>query len=188
MRRSNTVYLLRHAHTEVDSGHPVSSWSLSSKGLEQARAAKDAIGLNFDSIYSSSEKKAIQTAEIFLPSPENNILTNHLLNELNRDAGPFMTSEDYKKAVKFALENPEHGVHHWEPARNAYRRFLQGIKQIEEENAGAIILVVSHGLVLSLFFAYALGQIESIYKRWRKLESCSWGIMKNSTIIKDIVI
>ncbi|NHI83088.1 MAG: histidine phosphatase family protein [Candidatus Thorarchaeota archaeon] len=188
MVRNNTLYLLRHAHTQIDSRLPASSWVLSEEGIRQAKAARASIGLGFDRIYSSEERKAIQTAEFFLSSSEEEIVATSLLNELNRDKGSSLSSDDYFKAVETTLANPHCSVHNWESAQSAHERFLQAIRQIDNENLNAPILIVSHGLVLSIYFAKALGQIEAVYERWKKLRFCSWGIVENKNIIKDIIV
>lgn len=181
------LYLLRHAHTRINPERPTSGWVLSEQGHQQAKTVRDTIGLVFDRIYSSEEKKAVQTAEFFLHLPQAQIRRSPLLNELNRDQTPYLSSENYYDAVETALTNPSLKVHEWETAENAHSRFLQGLKRINMQNSNALLLVVSHGLVLSLFFSKALDQLDAVYERWKRLQFCGWGIIEDECITKDII-
>lgn len=60
----NTLYILRHAATKLDSSKPVSKWVLSEEGKQQAeKLAKSGVFNDVDIIISSAEEKAHQTAK-----------------------------------------------------------------------------------------------------------------------------
>jgi len=185
---NNKIYFLRHGHSVIQEDRPASSWPLSEEGKDQAESAKTAMGVVFDVVISSNERKAIQTAEVFLAGTPLNLSTDSLFNELDRDRGPFLSKEEYSQSVEKAMANPMVGIHHWEPTQSALARFTKGVEWIEETHTSKHILLVSHGIVLSLYFATLLGIGSSVFSRWRKLRPCSWGIVENQLVVRDIVI
>ncbi|KKR76089.1 MAG: hypothetical protein UU19_C0037G0007, partial [Candidatus Curtissbacteria bacterium GW2011_GWD1_40_8] len=65
---NNTFYFLRHGQTKRDSGVPISKWTLSDKGEEQAKKlAQEGVFKDADLVFSSTEDKAYKTA---LPTAE----------------------------------------------------------------------------------------------------------------------
>ncbi|MFX0044435.1 MAG: histidine phosphatase family protein [Candidatus Hermodarchaeota archaeon] len=181
------IHLLRHAETKLDPGVPADRWHISEVGAGSAQVlASSGVFDNVDMIVTSAEDKAYETALPIAKRIDADITRNSSFNELNRGTGPFTSHEEYLERVHSALSVPESSICGWETAANALRRFEQGIHNIESETAARSLLLVSHGLVLSLYFAHLLGT-EEVYKRWRRLDFCSWGTVRNSRVVKDIV-
>jgi broad specificity phosphatase PhoE len=181
------IHLLRHAETKLDPSIPVDRWHLSEEGLESAQAlASSGVFDNVDMIVTSAEDKAYQTAVPIAKRIDADIASNSSFNELNRGFGPFTSHQEYLEQVRIALTVPESSASGWETAADALRRFEQGIDSIESGTGASSLLLVSHGMVLSLYFAHLL-KAEEVYKRWRRLDFCSWGTVTNRKVVKDIV-
>ncbi|UCH04892.1 MAG: histidine phosphatase family protein [Candidatus Thorarchaeota archaeon] len=181
------IHLLRHAETKLDPSVPADRWHISEKGMESARVlASSGVFDNVDMIVTSAEDKAYETAMPIAKRIDVDITRNSSFNEMNRGTGPFTSHEEYLERVHSALSVPESSISGWETAANALRRFEQGIHNIESETGARSLLLVSHGLVLSLYFAHLLGT-EEVYERWRRLDFCSWGTVRNRKVVKDIV-
>lgn len=123
---NNTFYFLRHGETKKDKNIPISQWTLSEKGDEQAeRLAQEGVFKDVDIIISSTEQKAYQTAKPTADALGKEIRQIEEISELDRDKGGFMESEEYEKAVKYCLEHLDKSIHNWETANNALERFAK---------------------------------------------------------------
>ncbi|MFO7837452.1 MAG: histidine phosphatase family protein [Candidatus Thorarchaeota archaeon] len=184
---SKKLLFLRHSESELDFSIPASQWGLSRRGRRQAKEL--ALSGSFDDVeyvITSEEKKALQTAT---PIAERNSLTIYEMsefNELNRDVATPVTIAEYEAAVKRALEHPHQNIHGWERASKALKRFTRGV-HITKSGDGERILVVSHGIVLTLYFGLLTNEMDNLYKRWKKLGFDDWGIVKNEKVVKDII-
>ncbi|MHA2378135.1 MAG: histidine phosphatase family protein [Candidatus Thorarchaeota archaeon] len=181
------IHLLRHAETKLDPCVPADRWHISEEGAKSARVlASSSVFDSVDLIVASAEEKAYETAVPIAKRIGAEITRNPSLNELNRGDGPFTLHSGYLKRVRLALSDQESSISGWETAANALRRFEQGIQEIESSMRARTLLLVSHGLVLSLYFAHLL-KTEEVYERWRRLDFCSWGTVRNREVVRDIV-
>jgi len=78
-------------------------------------------------------------------------------------------------------------MHGWETALHALCRFTGVLEEIASEEEDRRILIVSHGCVLSLYFADLLNSLDNVYERWRKIRFCSWGKVESGKVLKDII-
>ncbi len=181
------IHLLRHAETRLDSNVPADRWHISEEGMESARIlASSGVFDEVDMIVTSDENKALETAEPFAKRIDAEIIRNSSFNELDRGTGPFTSREEYLERVRTALGAPESSTSGWEVAANALGRFTKGIDAFESGTGARSILLVSHGLVLSLYFAHLLNA-KDVYERWRRLGFCYWGTVRGGKVLKDIV-
>lgn len=187
--RNNTFTLLRHAETALEKGKVVSKWSLSKRGEKQAlKISQQAIFQTIDKIYTSKEQKAYQTILPLAKALDKKISRKEAFNELNRDKGSYLESKEvYQQTVKQCFSNPNHSINNWEKAYDALERFSQGIHLIDRNYENRKILIVSHGLVLNLYFAKLSEQLARVYDRWLATSFCAYGVVQNKRIIKDIV-
>ena len=79
------------------------------------------------------------------------------------------------------------GIHGWETIDSAMKRFNQGVEELSSKYHSKKLLVVSHGIVLTMYFASLLNCMDEAFDRWKKLRFCSYGIVKNGEVIKDII-
>jgi broad specificity phosphatase PhoE len=185
---SNSIYFLRHAETTVDPSLPSHEWSITPNGLRQARelAKSDVFG-NIEGIVHSSEKKARQTADAFAEELAVDIYEIPELDELRRPHGDFLTNREYRSLVRETLMNWDHNVYGWESSTGALQRFVEGVKRINIMFYSRNILVVSHGLVLTLYFCQ-LRNFQSIaYERWTQMQFLAWGLVRDERVLIDLL-
>jgi len=183
----NTFYLLRHGKTRVDSSVPISQWSLSDVGENQAQKLADSgVFSSIDIIICSGEEKSYQTAKPIAKNLGKEIIHYDDLSELNRDKGGFMSPEEYERTIEQCLSDRDNSIHNWETANSALNRFSQRIDSLKREYSGKKILIVGHGFTMNLYFASLLGQLDETYKRLQTNSFGDWGIIKGNSVEKDI--
>lgn len=82
-------------------------------------------------------------------------------------------------------------IHSWEPASSAVTRFEQFMTELlaKKEFNSKTVGIVSHGTVLSLYFAKVGNYIydpDLLYQKWNKTTFCSYGIMIDSKILQEL--
>jgi broad specificity phosphatase PhoE len=185
---NNTLVFLRHAATKKDKEIPVSEWILTEEGKDDAlKLIDDEYLLDFDVIITSTEKKAYQTAKPLADKLGKEIRQIKELSELNRDSGELMTKEEYDKMKVKIFEDMNYTDFGWETTQHALDRFKKAVDKVEKEYDGKKILIVAHGTVMTLYFAFLQNKLDSLMERWKGLGFCDYGIVKNNQVVKDIV-
>jgi 2,3-bisphosphoglycerate-dependent phosphoglycerate mutase len=185
---NNTLIFLRHAKTIQDKTKPSSQWRLAETGKKTAKElATSGIFDDVDIVISSNEKKAYQTAKPFADRISKRIIKISELGELNRDKGGLLTQENYKRTMVKIFKKSDFEVYKWETSRHALRRFKHAIEKIDKQYHNKKILIVTHGIVMSLYFADIQNIRDNIFMRWESLAFCAWGIVKNGKVIKDVI-
>ncbi|MFX1420584.1 MAG: histidine phosphatase family protein [Promethearchaeota archaeon] len=185
---NNTIIFLRHAETEIDKDIAVSHWILTKKGKKDvSKIFKLNVFNDVDVIISSNEEKAYMTAHHFSERLNREILRVENLNEINRDQGKFInTNQEYLENLKLCMEHRNKSFNNWETVNNALKRFSKKIQEFDLEYTNKKILVVAHGIVINLYFAEVLGKLDNVYERWSTNTFCDYGIIQNGKVVKDI--
>lgn len=186
---SNEYVFLRHALTKIDSSKPAEQWELAEEGIRNiTELVQSGVFDDIDIIVASAEMKAFQTAHFVKERIEKEISQMIEFNELNRGFSYLSSKEEYEKKVSIALLNIDKSINDWESAKSTLDRFLQGIENLNKKFSNKKILVVCHGINLSLYFAHLLKIPEKqLFARWKNLEFCAWGIVKKKEVVRDIV-
>ncbi|MHA2425530.1 MAG: histidine phosphatase family protein [Candidatus Thorarchaeota archaeon] len=183
---SARIVILRHAETKLDLTTPAENWLLTDEGMKKSQDLADTgVFDNVDRIFTSNEYKTLSTALPIAERLDLEITQIPSLSELYRGSSPLLSNEEYILRIDDILAFPPKQVEGWEHPEDALQRFTVTIEDISNE--GTNILVVSHGLVISLYFTQCLGQRDIAFERWKKLSFLSWGIVSNGKIVKDIV-
>jgi broad specificity phosphatase PhoE len=160
------LYLITHAETHQDRTTEVTQWRLSEQGQQQATIlAQQPFWSQVERIVLSSEPKTRLTVEPLLTVHKLPLWVDAHFDELRRPGWTI----DYTARVKQAFATPDQPAGEWEPANAAFARFLAGIAFIQQEFAGATLALVGHGLTLSLYRAYLLGQTRVNLADWQQL-------------------
>jgi len=185
---NNTFYFLRHVAPRLDKSKPRSKWILSEDSVHAAQElVRSPVFDSIDLIVSSDEEKAYQTAKRVADNLGREVIRMPELNELDQDPGGFLEKDEFEKTIRFALTHWDQSLHGWETARHALDRFEKAVNKIDSEHRGKIILVASHGCVLSLYFSKLLNKLNTVYERWNKTTFLSYGIVREGKVVKDIV-
>lgn len=183
---NTTVIFLRHAHTQKDPAQNAAAWVLSDDGEKQAETfAHDPITQNIDVVISSNEEKSVLTATPVAQKLNKDILRVEGFNEVKR-GDAFLSDEEFEKEKRRQLEDWDHPAQGGETGNEALERFEDGLDKVINENEGKTILIISHGTILNLYFAKIAGEKEAIFDRWKQTGFCSYGIIENGEVVKDI--
>lgn len=161
------VYLIRHGRTEWNEQGRLQGWAdspLVEKGVVGAKRTGDALAnVPFSACYSSLLKRAQDTADLIIGERSIPHFHHEGLNELN-----FGTWEG--KVIAELLEHPEYQQLREDPKNyqalasegetieQLYQRVTKAFWEIVERHAdGEKILIVSHGLTLTLLTAVLNG-------------------------------
>jgi 2,3-bisphosphoglycerate-dependent phosphoglycerate mutase len=181
------IIFLRHAETEKNPNINPKLWGLSKEGEDNAKKLLDVPELmEVDKIYSSSEKKAFLTVKPIADALSKKIEQLSFFDEVKR-GDKFLSKEDFEKEKLLQLEDIDYHAFNGESGREALLRFKEGVKKIEKENEGRIVIITTHGTILNLYFADLLNVYDEIFQRWGKTNFCSYGIIEKSKVMKDIV-
>jgi broad specificity phosphatase PhoE len=184
---SNSLYFLRHAETTIDPSLPIREWSVTPAGLLQTHElAASEVFDKIEGIVHSSEKKAQQTADVFAKHLDVELYELTEFDELHRQQS-ILSSQEYRARVRTTLTDWDRGVPGWESGSEALRRFAEGVKRINIMFYCRNLLVVTHGLVLTLYFC-ELRNLQSIaYERWTQLPFLAWGLVREGRVLIDLI-
>ena len=131
-------------------------------GLKQPWISKVA------AIYSSTEQKAIDTAQILASHLAIDFKQVEDLSENDRSSTGFLKPDEFEAVADEFFANPERSVHGWERAADAPRRIVKAVTSVEQhcQDKGNIA-IVSHGAVGTLLYCYLTGK--PISREWDQL-------------------
>ena len=185
---NNTIIFLRHASTQKDTNVPIEDWNVKPEVMEEVKKTANLSDFDkVDLIFTSTEKKSVQTAQPFANRLSKEIIQVAALGEIKRPDSEKLSTEDYEKIKVKIFEDFDFTTQNWETANQALERFKKAVEKIDSENEGKTILIVAHGTVMTLYFAYLLGKLDDIFSRWKDLGFGSWGMVQNGKVVKDIV-
>ncbi len=186
---NNTLIFLRHGSTLMNPETPAASWILSEEGKKEVvELVQTGVFDDINIIISSDEQKAIQTAKPLADRLHKKVILEKNFRELERGTASIKEKQDYNRVVMRIFEDKEYSYQTWETAINTLKRFNKGLEKIERNYSDSKILVISHRIILSLYFAELLRTPDTeIFNRWKLLRFCAWGIVRKKKILKDII-
>lgn len=147
------ITYVRHAMAVPDDGVHPSSWHLDHAGRAAVRAWADRleIGAGIGALVSSTEPKALETAEAIAERWQAEVVEDARLREAVRPwIGP-----GYRAIAHRYLrgEQPEG----WEPHAEVADRMAAAVGDAVAQTGAGPVVVVSHGLALSVHLGHRLG-------------------------------
>jgi len=152
------LLFLTHPQVAIDPAIPVPDWTLSEVGTERmVRFAANPMLARVMAIYSSGERKAVDTARILsehLGVPFNMVAALH---ENDRSATGYLPPEQFEAVADRFFAEPETSVLGWERAVDAQGRIVGCIHGIvERDTTPGDIVIAAHGGVGALMLAHLL--------------------------------
>lgn len=182
------IFFIRHAQTKKDPNVNASNWVLSNDGIEKAESFKNYSTLqNVEKIYASSEIKTVQTIEPLAKKLDKEVIQIDLFDEVRR-GDKYLTNEEFEIEKFKQLEDLDYPAFGGETAREALKRFEKGVKKVASANKGKVIIIVSHGTILNLYFAKLLNRFFEIKERWQNTSFGAVGVTIDDKVTSDIVI
>lgn len=180
------IIFLRHAHTQKDSSQNAKAWVLSDEGEKQAEEfATNEIAQSIDVIYSSDEEKSVLTATSVATKLGKTITRVPGFNEVKR-GDTYLSDEEFETEKQKQLEDWNHQAQGGETGNEAGARFEKSLEEVVNKHQGETLLIVSHGTILNLYFAKITETIDEIFSRWKATGFCSYGIVEDTDVVKDI--
>ncbi len=184
---NNTYIFLRHGETIKDPAVHPKEWKLTPKALTVINEYLNLdIFKQVNFIYSSTENKSIATLKPIANFLSKKIIEVENFVEIGRSP-KFLSDEEFLVQKKRQLTEFQVEVDGGESAEHALNRFKEGIGQIEKYYNNKVVLIGSHGTVLSLYFANILNKMDQAYERWGKLPFCAYGVIRDGRVEKDII-
>jgi len=183
----NAYIFLRHAKTKKDPLKHATQWELEEDALEVLNThIQDDVFKDVDMVITSTEPKAIATAKPIAKHSGLEITSQDSFNEIKREED-FLTDKEFLIQKQTQLESLDTAVGGPESGRKALQRFEHGLQLLEEMHTDKTMVIVSHGTVLSLYFASLLGTLGTVFERWGQLKFCAFGVVKGKKVIRDIM-
>ena len=155
----------------VDPSTPIEHWPISATGIERIRVMLQQPWVNtVDRIVSSSERKAVQTAEILASALRLPVEIRPTTGENDRSSTGFLPPEEFELAADAFFAKPHESIRGWERAVDAQRRIATALTDLLDipsaSSAGsasvesvrtADTIVVGHGGVGTLWYCHLTG-------------------------------
>lgn len=167
--RLNFLVLVRHSVPAIDPNLPPSEWHLSREGKERTRKLSSSLApFKFSTIYSSIERKAVETADILAETAGVPSRSFDGLHEHERYGVKWSTQERFEKQVAAFFERTDELVFGGETGDQARSRFANALHTLRDHPQEEDLVVVTHGTVMTLFIA-SYNDIDP-FKFWRSLK------------------
>lgn len=161
------IYITRHGTTEWNNTRRLQGWKdsdLTQEGIENAiKLGKSLSSIDFDLIYSSPQKRALDTAELIRGEKDIRILAHNDLREMSYGIWEGMYLEDIDKNYpeeflnyvnKPDLYTPiDEDGESYDDLFKRVRNFLEGLIKKDVKN----LLLVTHGIPLKVIIALVKG-------------------------------
>lgn len=152
------LIFIRHSKTTINFKIPITQWELSEEGKILAKELSyDERIKNVDLIYSSDQKKAIQTAEIIAQTNDIPMKIEPHLTELSSITNGII--ENFDEVVHDFNEGNIDRINDGETIEEGFERFNSAVNKIVKLNGDKkTIGIVSHGEILSIYLSKKLGK------------------------------
>jgi broad specificity phosphatase PhoE len=166
------LYLIRHASPAIQPNVPSEQWTLSERGIEEARElATVATTWGLQAVYSSTEPKAQATALILGDAVGLFAQVVDGAQELRFDRW-VPNADEFAEMIRSILDRET--VHGAEPATAAAARFAAAVGLVEQGAFPAAI--VSHGRILTAYLTQLLN-LEDPFELWRSIPMPGWALI-----------
>ena len=155
------IYFVTHPNVIISRDVPVPEWPLSELGRARMTRGLDQPWVkDVTSVYSSTERKAIDGAQImaqhlalaFKQVPE--------LGENDRSSTGFLPPSEFEAVADEFFAKPDVSIRGWERAVDAQSRIVEAVQRLvaSDQTAGAIA-IISHGAVGALLSCKLSGKV-----------------------------
>lgn len=175
------LILIRHSQSQPVEGVDAQRWGLSAEGLEQTSVLAPRLAPYRPSIiFSSYERKAVQTAEAVAKALDVPVVLWPGLHEHERTAVPYFDRETFLALVHRFFERPDELVFGQESAERALTRFKNALYDLLDAYPRRTVAVVSHGTVLTLLLAPLVGVAPFAF--WERLGMPAYAVLSRPSL------
>ena len=150
------AYFVTHPDVIIDPAIPITEWRLSPVGRRRMEVLLQQPWVpNLGSVWCSSERKAIEAAEIIGNAVGANPRQLRQLGENDRSSTGYLPRVEFEATADAFFANPDRSIRGWETAADAQRRIIDAIATVlGQTQAGPDIVLVSHGAVGALLLCH----------------------------------
>ncbi len=146
------LVLVRHAMPVVSDAVPSTAWTLPESSMEDCVLLAHCLPRSLAPVvYSSSQPKAERTAAVIALRRGLTVKTDEAFREVEKPEEWFDDDEDYRAAAAAYLGDG--GRPGWDTHAAVARRFADGVERALAANPSGDVIVVNHGMALSLYLA-----------------------------------
>ncbi len=173
------IILVKHASPWVQPGVPSDRWPLSPAGKEAAAALAPKLkSFAPAGIISSTEPKAVQTAEIIGRELGLTPASREGLHEHERRTVPHLRTAEFLSRMALVFKRKDEVLLGEESASTALNRFRAALDEVCRAYPEGNLIVVAHGTVIALFLESVSDQ--DGYRIWREMGLPSYAVVEDS--------
>lgn len=150
---------ITHPQVRIDADAPVPDWGLSDLGIERTRKASVLPwAKTLSRIVSSTENKALETADILASASGVSVKTVADMHENDRSATGFLPPDRFDAAADWFFAHPHASYKGWETAIDAQARIVSAVEAVlASHDPAQPIAFVGHGGVGTLLKCHLAG-------------------------------
>jgi broad specificity phosphatase PhoE len=161
------LYFVRHAEIKVDPDVPPEQWELMDNASDAVVEMFNGIETDsIDRIYYSPLPKSSQTADIIGRIYGIDKVKRDCLREVERHF-PYVNHGTFTRYIDRYLSG--HDSRNFEKYEDVRERIVRCVTEILRESAGKSVMVVSHGVVLTILYRFLIGTTLDV-NGWQKLK------------------
>jgi broad specificity phosphatase PhoE len=146
-----TAYFITHPEVMVDPAVDIRRWHLSDAGIRRMRVFADEPFLkNVETVWASTEIKAIEAAGLLAARRGLGISVLHELHENDRSATGFLPPAEFERVADAFFANPAVSIRGWERAVEAQTRITAAVDRVLSKTPMGDVAIVAHGAVGTL--------------------------------------
>lgn len=153
------IWYLTHAEVQIDPKVPVPAWPLTDRGRARLEGFARACDLSpFAAIWTSAERKAIETGEVIAAACGLVPRIGAGMEENDRSATGFLPPEAFDRAADAFFGAPDDSFRGWETAGAAQRRIVGAVAAALDRSPAGDVLFCGHGGVGTLLWCHLAGE------------------------------
>lgn len=150
---------ITHPQVVIDPAVPTPRWGLSDRGRERAQAfaARNILSANA-AIFSSTEAKAMELAEIVADPIGVPVTFDEAMGENDRSATGYMEPQRFEATADRFFAHPDESIEGWERASDAQARIVAAVRRaLATVPDGVLAVFCGHGAVGTLLKCHCGG-------------------------------
>lgn len=159
----NSYILLRHAHSRFSSDD--FNRTLSEKGFSSLDQLEFLNSFNIDYYFSSPYKRAFEIVNSALVQFDKIVLDDRLSER--KLSSRFIEDSEFEETIQYLWQNPDRSLIGGESNREALKRILDLLEDLEERYSDKTILLSSHGNLLGILINHFDPSFD--YKKWGQM-------------------
>ncbi|MEM7718090.1 MAG: histidine phosphatase family protein [Pseudomonadota bacterium] len=151
------LIFITHPEVEIDPDRPITDWKLAPIGRARTKTfASHPLMSGVTAIWSSTERKAFETAEILAAPKALGVRKQTDLGENDRSATGFLPRDAFEAAADAFFTNSDHSFRGWERAVDAQDRVANAVRSIVANHKSGDLAIASHGAVGTLLWCHLM--------------------------------